>query len=177
MDGGVMTTWHDPAFDDCKAIADGAEAAVMAYYQAQGYGVEDVRDDANDRRRDIDFYLVADGQRIGVDVKYDTHEPVNFFLEDVIEDAHAGTAVKVGCFWQSRAEFWVYVFQRSATAYILPLATVQQYVAERYAGLRRVPVTDYRDGSERKRFVGLLLPVRSTVAALGIQSFTLPDLQ
>lgn len=159
-------SFESEGWQAASTIGAATEERVIAYLESQGKYVADVREEPHEQRRDVDFYV--DGA--SMDVKADSYSESNFFIEDRFIPTHW-----LGRFWKTRAEFWLYVFTQTSRMYVLPIPSMQRYVAERYEGLRRVQVRTYREGRDNLQIEGLLLPVRTTVQNLGIEVITLPE--
>lgn len=144
------------------SIGVAAEEAVISYFRNQGADIVDLRSDPNAWRQDID--LIVNGKTL--DVKADTHKPINLFLSDSYTNGN------IGRFWGSRAEVWVYVFVNYGDAFLINLPELQRYVAQRYHELRYVEGRGMMEG----RFnmgSGILVPLREAMQALGITRFRL----
>lgn len=111
-----------------------AETLVLRYLERTGQRPQDVRDDRQYRRRDIDFIL-NDGQT--VEVKGDTwlHKTGNLFFELTRDHGLAG------CFFRSKADLWYYVDVETGETLQFRLSEAQAWLVR---NLDKVHITSAR---------------------------------
>lgn len=144
-------------FDWDETIKRGelGEQLLIQHLRAQGHAVEDVSADWVWRKRDID--LLVDGQM--VEVKTDSHDPKNLFLELTISG-------KPGCVFISRAQAWVVVYPKAAVAYWVELPYLQWWLLSHQGDYRPIVVKSHRSYADRTvnwQVVGIAVPVADLI--------------
>lgn len=86
-----------------------------------------VEDDPKYRKKDIDLIAIThQGQRIKIEVKYDTYPERNLFYE-TISNSNYNTP---GCLEYSEADVLVYIYKRSNAFYAFDLKMLRTWVRE-----------------------------------------------
>lgn len=118
------------------------------YLEGQGRHVIDLSDIAPLQHREIDLIVDHD---IYVEVKTDSHRPVNLFVE-------LSAGERPGNVFQSRADIWCYLFPTHRVGYWIRLPQLQHYVALQ---LHRYPLKTItsRRGSSRWTVQGIAVPI------------------
>lgn len=108
---------------------------LVNFFRKRGWRVEDVQDDKDWQRRDVD--LLVNGK--STEVKTDTHKTGNLFLEISVGD-------KPGCVFQSRAEVWCYLFPLQNKLYLIELPKLQLWLFQNASSYRTKRVKSAQSG-------------------------------
>lgn len=150
-----MTQWTRD-----KHFGDTAATEVAGVLIAHGHHVIDISQLKDSQRRGIDLLVDADYY----DVKADRYKAVNFALEDTNNN-------ELGCFWKSRADYWLYYFPIEGKLYRIHLAKAQRFVA---LSLGKYP-TKHTYSFNRDNHWGstvLLVPIADVLAAGAAEDWT-----
>ena len=134
------------------AFGDSAAADVARALQRTGHTVVDISQLKDSQRRGID--LLVDGEYC--DVKSDRHTAHSVFFETTCDG-------QPGCFWKSRADYWLYWYPRDRKLYRINLPRAQQFLAEHY---NEWPEKTIRSRSRDRTWsaVGLVVPLEPMLA-------------
>lgn len=123
------------SFSGQKDVGAIGVSILVNFFRKRGWRVEDVEDDKDWRRRDVD--LLVNGK--STEVKTDTHKTGNLFLE-ITSDG------KPGCVFQSRAEVWCYLFPLQNKLYLIELPKLQLWLFQNAKDYRTKRVKSTQSG-------------------------------
>lgn len=135
-----------------KHFGEAAQQRVLDWAR-QRWAVEDVSQVASWQRRDTDAIISG----ITVEIKADSHEPINLFLET---DGPGG----YGWLFKSRAQRLLYFFPKAGVLYSIPFAYLLLWASTH---LRQYPkrVIASRHGRNEWTTTGYIVPIADLVAA------------
>lgn len=145
-----MSTFHE-----ANARGKAGEAVVKAWLESRGWLVIDTSDHPLFRSKDIDM-VIARGRKVRcIDVKTDSHNSPNFFIE-TMSNVERGTK---GCIYQTEADDWFYYYSATDTLKIFSCEDMRQHIASDYAKrYRRVNARSTLPNGSYYHSEGILVP-------------------
>lgn len=154
-------------FQQSKTIGKQGEAVFSKRLEYKGFKVIDAREHSFFQEWDIDFVTEYGNTVYTIDVKTDSHPPRNFFIETISNDTK-GTP---GCVYQTRADFWIYVFPATDDGFVFKPSTMVKHIEEN--DFKEITsATTNRRGKSLYNSVGVLVPITNAPVLQRIERFS-----
>lgn len=150
-------------FHESNIIGQLGEYVIKHWLQERNPGLEvvDKRSDKRYQQMDIDYLLVKDGDvgnAVKLEIKTDTYTSGNIFFEVV------SSKKSTGCIYKSKADFLLYFFAATGTAYIFAMDKLANWLrsqesTEEFAGYRKEVVNACRGGVNTFTSIGYAIPL------------------
>lgn len=159
-----------------EAVAVGKQATADITFWLRGLSqtvkIENVEDDPNFQRLDVDLIWTTHKGRYQIEVKGDRyHKTGNFFLE-THSNKEKGTP---GCFMYTQADLLFYYFVVPRTLYILPVPATRPWFQARIDQFRQRSTTT-PVGNRYYTTVGRLVPIKTVIEEIPtVTRYQLPE--
>lgn len=142
-------------FNEANERGKRGEATVKNFLQQRGWLVIDTSDHQSFQVLGIDL-VVSKGSRVRtVDVKTDSYDSGNFFIEIVSNDTK-GTE---GCIYKDKVDDWLYYYSATDSLKVFSPKDMLEYISELgESSFRRVKAASYIGSNIAYHSEGLLVP-------------------
>lgn len=154
-------------FEDSMKVADKGTVEITSFFERMGYTVENVEDDLEYRKKDIDLLVThPNGTLRTIEIKVDTYYPRNFYIE-VISNLNKMTP---GCFMYTESDYIMYYFRNHNQAYMIPTKKFQDWFTPKKDDFIKPKAPFTPAGSGGYSSEGRLVPVSTMAEALDMKS-------